>query len=350
MPTTRRSLKRLAEQPVATSPRRANPKKRVFNADDHHGSDEEEEEDQTYGSSPVFMFDGVAYKSYQEMVNAKRKRNEEVMKALGFVQDGSSTNLPTRRKPTASQRGIKKQKTEPVLIQSRKSSRLSGAKASLVALDYNVKNWDRDNSSVVKVEQGDDDDDDDDVIEKQPSFYRGRLIDGSDLTVKDAIGLNEGKWIRDDSVDLAESFRRELVKDSQRATSTKSPTSVVTSTRRSQDIVTQVNDLSIDKQEWVAKVTPDRIYSVAAHPSETKLIACAGDKQGYVGLWDVDGAQLDSDNNNGVHLFHVHSRPVCSMEWITPDAMISASYDGTIRRLNVEAGTFEQIFAAYDDS
>jgi WD40 repeat protein len=109
-----------------------------------------------------------------------------------------------------------------------------------------------------------------------------------------------------------------------------------------------IQDLSIDKEEWVAKVTPDRIYSVASHPSESKMIACAGDKQGYVGLWDVD--TVSSESNNGVHLFRVHSSPVCCLEWVTSDTMVSASYDGTVRKLNVETGTFQQIFATYDDN
>lgn len=65
-------------------------------------------------------------------------------------------------------------------------------------------------------------------------------------------------------------------------------------------------------------MTPDRIYSVSAHPSESKTIACAGDKQGYIGLWDVDAV---SEENDGCHLFHVHSRPVCCLEWASWDTV-----------------------------
>ena len=39
--------------------------------------------------------------------------------------------------------------------------------------------------------------------------------------------------------------------------------------------------------ERVAKVTKDRIFSVAIHPSERKVLACAGDKWGKIGFWDV---------------------------------------------------------------
>ena len=45
--------------------------------------------------------------------------------------------------------------------------------------------------------------------------------------------------------------------------------------------------------DLMAKVTPDRIFSLAIHPSahESPLIA-AGDKSGHVGLWNVVGARL----------------------------------------------------------
>ena len=39
--------------------------------------------------------------------------------------------------------------------------------------------------------------------------------------------------------------------------------------------------------EQVAKVVPQRIFSIAVHPTEGKVLAFAGDKWGRVGLWDV---------------------------------------------------------------
>jgi WD40 repeat protein len=87
---------------------------------------------------------------------------------------------------------------------------------------------------------------------------------------------------------------------------------------------------------------------VAAHPSESKLIIGAGDKRGYVGLWDVDAAT--TENNNGVYLFRPHSRPICCLEWTSPSSLISASYDGTVRCFNAETETFTELFATYDDS
>ncbi len=41
------------------------------------------------------------------------------------------------------------------------------------------------------------------------------------------------------------------------------------------------------KAEQVAKVVPQRIFSMAIHPSEDKILAIAGDKWGRLGIWDV---------------------------------------------------------------
>ena len=39
--------------------------------------------------------------------------------------------------------------------------------------------------------------------------------------------------------------------------------------------------------QHLAKVTKERIYSIAVHPSCEKVLACAGDKSGNIGIWDV---------------------------------------------------------------
>jgi hypothetical protein len=348
MPTTRRRKQQQQQQ------QQQKEKEEVEKEEDDDNDDatDQEENDQ------VYLLDGVEYPTYQEMVNAKRKRNQEVLQGLGFLDNAifkKQQQQATRK--MASARGIKKQKidTAPVL-RSRKSSRLTGKKTSLVALDYYVNDWTR-NTSFIKVEEGVDGKggDDESIAPEIPTNYKGRVNDGSDLTLEEAIALNDPKWIKEDTVESSTHFQTELLannlntKPSPSPTTTTSPASVLTDHWR-KGLMSMVEDLSIDKEEWVAKVTPDRIYSVTTHPSESKLIACAGDKQGYVGLWDVDAKDGNNNRNNGVHLFRVHSSPVCCLEWASNDSMISASYDGTVRRLNVETGVFEEIFATYDDS
>ena len=354
MPATRRQKAFLARSAVQQlSP----PKRAVWHSqiaeEDHNAnggkpSDDEPETPQ----AQQYIFDGVMYRTYQEMVDAKRKRNEQILQDLGFLDSGGVPRLGGSKKTAASQRGIKRQKVKTEPLPQRKSSRLSSEKSNLVALDYYVNDWNR-NNAIVAVEGDGIALDAKDTEPPKPEYPKGRLNDGDDLQVEDAVQLMDEKWIKDDSVELAKKFVHETLlelcggKVGIASSKGKSPTSVAAISIET-DLSIKIKDLSIDDEAWVAKVTPERIYSVAAHPSEDKLVACAGDKWGYIGLWDVDAPVNDS--HNGVHLFRVHSRPVCSLEWATGDSMISASYDGTIRRLNVETGCFQEIFASYDDS
>ena len=56
------------------------------------------------------------------------------------------------------------------------------------------------------------------------------------------------------------------------------------------------------KDDQVAKVVPERIFSMAVHPTEDKVIVAAGDKTGSIGIWDVKDKESD---NHGVHVFKV---------------------------------------------
>jgi WD40 repeat protein len=383
MPLTRRQ-QAAAEKSTTAEGDDSNHSKDASNEkkDQHNvmmSDDDDDDDDEPEQALPQlqqsYILDGQEYKTYQDMVNAKRKRNENVLKDLGFL-DPQKQRAANSIKKEASSRGIKKQKTNSTeatapVTSSRKSSRLAGVQTSFVALDYHV-NWNSSNA-VVAVEGSVED-----VISSkedmggassysgksfEPEFYKGRVNDGSDLSIQQAVELNEPKWIKDNSVELALDFQKELLQLKSAAasaaattaistnvskTTTTSPTSVVAEYPDVDDMQSKLDNLYIDNEEWVAKVTPDRIYNVCCHPSEHKLIVAAGDKQGHIGIWDVDAPPGAS--NNGVHLFRIHSRPICCLEWASPSTMISASYDGSVRSWNVETGTFEELFATYDDS
>ena len=332
----------------------------VVKKEENYSEDEDDE-----NTPKTFELDGETFTSYQDFVAAKRKRNLAVLTKLGFGSSGETgkrLKIGPDKSNTATQRGLRSKKTKAPALPSRKSSRISGDRTQLVALDMYVNDWHRDNPAMVVTKEGEGGVDE---SEDEPqSFFKGRVNDGSDLSLKDAIELNEPKWIHDDSEEKAQRLLKELVgeEDSSRRSKkaalsgSRSPTSVM-STSWETELTEKVEELSIDKEEWVCKVTPERIYSVATHPSESKLICCAGDKQGYVGLWDVDGASTinsgtstNKDNSGIVSLFRVHSRPICCLDWLNSEHMVTSSYDGSVRRLNVETGTFEEIFATYDDS
>ena len=378
--STRRSARQIkAEVAVAVAEKDEEEVAAIKQLKEYESEDDDEEEAVTQN---VYVLDGEEYTNYQDFVAAKRKRNQKVLMNLGFGGSSSGENSKRLKMMATgtdgtntgpSQRGLKSNKKKNAVnappVRSRKSSRISGDRTKFVALDMYVNDWHRDNTATIVTKKGEggeneNSDDDDDEEDQQQTFFNGRVNDGSALSLKDAIDLNEPKWIHDDSEGIAENLLKELTIDDppdtkkmkRNAAKIKSPISVISSSWEA-EIMDKVEALSIDKEEWVCKVIPDRIYSVATHPSESKLICCAGDKQGYVGLWDVDGVSSTPENdkskinNNGVvSLFRVHSRPICCLEWLNSEHMVTASYDGSVRRLNAETGTFEEIFATYDDS
>ena len=98
--------------------------RRQIDADAAAMSDEEEEEAQ------VFSFNGQNYDTYQGMVDAKRKRNREVLASSGLLEAKAAVDNAAAR-AAATARGLKRSKTpkaEP--LPRRKSSRLSGEKAA----------------------------------------------------------------------------------------------------------------------------------------------------------------------------------------------------------------------------
>ena len=113
-------------------------------------------------------------------------------------------------------------------------------------------------------------------------------------------------------------------------------------------IQAETASLSVDNENCVARVTHNRIYSIAAHPSTDCLIVGAGDKDGTVGLWNIDGVTLDEDHSASIHMFRVHNAPVCCLHWTQGNSLLSASYDGTVRKLDATTGVFHEIFATYD--
>jgi WD40 repeat protein len=65
-----------------------------------------------------------------------------------------------------------------------------------------------------------------------------------------------------------------------------------------------------------------------------------------VGLWSIDESKVTA--KEGVYRFRVHGRPVTCLEWIVSGkGLLSASYDGSVRWLDVEAQKFSQVFAMY---
>lgn len=76
-------------------------------------------------------------------------------------------------------------------------------------------------------------------------------------------------------------------------------------------------------------------------------------KVGNVGLWTIGGQGNGDDDNKGaatagadaVFQFKPHTGSVARLVFDPTDGnkLISTSYDGTVRRMDVEKGAFEQV-------
>jgi len=306
-------------------------------------------------SSPTtsnFIFKGVSYNSYEEMVKAKRMFNNEMLKKSGLLEASASfrenASGVTMKKVQASQRGLRvdrKRKDPTVPLSRRKSSRIAGVQADGMYIEDErsggriVIGAAGSSSALIPSEKVYFDDEKD-------KFYNNRVNDGSDLTIQDAVELVGHKWMKNTSVKNAEHCFETLSKLRDEISPTGSKE------KASCSLVNQVDRMSVDNEKCVAKVVPDRIHSVAFHPSEHKLIAVTGDKKGYLGFWEVDALPTENDSEtDGVTLFKPHAGAINSLEWNKSGSkLLSLSYDGTVRLFDINRQVFTEAFAAYDNS
>ena len=102
-------------------------------------------------------------------------------------------------------------------------------------------------------------------------------------------------------------------------------------------------------EEDVVKLAPLRMTSVAFHPSDHKIIAAAGDKGGNIGIWDVDySITNEALSHDGIYRYQPHVSNVSKIFFPEQDyrKMFTASYDGTIRVLDLSKDAFSLAFEA----
>jgi len=349
------------------------------NAKDEPDENEEQESEE---EEEGFEFEGVKYGSYQEMVNAKRKRNQQVLEASGLL--ASVQQLSGAKKPAAAtQRGLKRRKSNNNNATSgfrRKSNRLQGIASDGLFVEeersgkFTVQ---KDDGTVIAPGQAEVE------TSNEHEFYGGRLNDGSDMTLEEGLTKHIGdKWLTNNAFSRAQAMMKQFCnvdkttvpssakksKRTQKQPAKTSPNSVLHSIvdYESNDDDDQtpreppselLASLSLDEPATqVAKVCPDRIYSMACHPSIDKLLVCAGDKQGYIGMWEVpeEGEvkeeELSDDSSSRHHLFKYHSGCAANLQWTRDgSALFSSSYDGTCCLLDVATEKIKNVFAVYDD-
>ena len=113
------------------------------------------------------------------------------------------------------------------------------------------------------------------------------------------------------------------------------------------------------------KLTKERIYAMAFHPTEDKPLVFAGDKEGRLGIFDasqeVAAVNDDDDDDDDEEAdeaepqiigFKPHARTITSVLVLDADpaSVYTASYDTTIRRLDIQAQKSVEVYAPADDT
>lgn len=334
------------------------------------------DDDDDDGTPQTYVFNGNTYHSYEEYVQAKRQRNRDVLASSGLLDAKAAIdNAALEQKAAkAASRGLKRSKAssssrDNAPVSRRKSTRLQGQPASGMYVEAELAA-----GKVVVAGGGQYAATASEFDEEESKFFNNRVNDGSDLTVKEAIEMCDSKWLgKEQTVPQAEQFMKQSLTEiassssmmlssfSGKGGSPKSVSGVPAAgggkVITSKNLQGKLNELSVeDADSCVAKVTPERIYSVACHPNPNYIIACAGDKRGHVGIWNVDqygsagGEKQDDESSDGVHLFKPFNGAVSSMTWNQGGtSLLAASYDGSVRSFDVEKQVFKEIFATYSD-
>ncbi|PSK46570.1 hypothetical protein B9Z65_5538 [Elsinoe australis] len=105
------------------------------------------------------------------------------------------------------------------------------------------------------------------------------------------------------------------------------------------------------------KITPERIYSMGFHPTSDKALVFAGDKLGNLGLFDgsqsIADVKAEDDDEDAdpaeiqVSSFKIHTRTISAFQFhpTDPTALFSASYDSSIRKLDLNKGVAVEVWA-----
>ncbi|KAF9733287.1 hypothetical protein PMIN06_008764 [Paraphaeosphaeria minitans] len=111
------------------------------------------------------------------------------------------------------------------------------------------------------------------------------------------------------------------------------------------------------------KITPERIYALGMHPTTDKPLIFAGDKLGNLGI--IDGSQKaiaikaeDADDEDAdyegpsITTLKPHTRTIHTFQFSPHDAnaLYSASYDSTVRKIDLAKGVAVEVYAPKDTS
>jgi len=259
----------------------------------------EEEVHEDVFESPDPEFDGLCDYERIRMQNILERQKMFNQLELNSAKMEMNEFTPTRQKHAPSSRGLASEKKEKIILPPRKSARIAGG------LVPEIERF------VPLVEE---------PVEE-------------DIASLEVLGIKDSFNNAEDEEFVTKT--KELMSDLRIKTDKEQKASF-------QNLKENLSRINIT-EEQVAKVVPDRIFSLKLHPGN-KVVCAVGGKHGHVGLWDVKSR--DSRFNDGVHVYHPHVRPVNTLSWDSFDSsrLVSTSYDGTSRVLDCEHAQWEMLY------
>ncbi len=111
-------------------------------------------------------------------------------------------------------------------------------------------------------------------------------------------------------------------------------------TSEMKDYNARLNKMTVTEDDIIYMCPSRIITAVLVHPNRNKLIVLAGDKEGYVVLWDVNNRTDETGDH--VLYYRTHKTNVTRFHCSESDGskICSGSYDGTIRCLNTNTHAF----------
>ncbi|CAH8330150.1 unnamed protein product [Eruca vesicaria subsp. sativa] len=282
------------------------------------------------------------------------RRNDEMMAALNVRAKASLLSAATKRSRDES-KSFKKKKSKPETpIVMRKSLRTRGLDPDTVGLPDWFSDYPKRMASTPPPSA---------PLQKSSArllaplpFHKAYDGEGSckkfvetmvnvDVaTVKDNCSSNRRRSSRLSNVKEEHVLSRErnLVKDDSPMINGYLKKEVV----KGEKIEFDMEHLSLESHN-VARVVPGRIFVVKFMPCENVKLLAAGDKLGNVGFWNLD---CGDDENDGIYMFHPHTSPVSSLvfQQNSFSKVISSSYDGLIRLMDVEKSVFDLVYSCDD--